>query len=165
VRSGLPERESDLSVARTTNGMDVREIVSRREPQNQHLVYVPDASDTQTIVEHLVGMANSEGGSVVVGVEVDEGGKPVAFADIERRGEIAGQVEREIEQTVEPVLESRVEQFRVGDPRLIAFTVPPSRRLRSVQDARIEKPVFPARTGTSQAYVSGRDLEALLRCS
>lgn len=101
----------------------------------------------------------------MVGVEVDEGGEPVEFADIERRGEIAAHVDREIEQTVEPVLESRVEQFRVGGPRMIAFTVPPFRRLRSVQDTRTEKPVFPARRGLSQAYVSGRDLEALLRCS
>lgn len=145
--------------------MDIRKIVSRGELESRHLKYVADETEKQTIVETLVGMSNSEGGSVVVGVEVGEDGNPRSFTDLQSRCSVVGEIDNKLSESVAPPLECRTELFRIGGSRFVSFTVPPSDRLRSVQDEAGQKPVFPARFRSERAFLSGNDIDHFLELS
>lgn len=144
--------------------MDIREIVSRGEPENRHLAYFKHIGEKRNIVETLVGMSNAEGGTVVVGAEVAEG-SPTTFTDVASRNSLVDEIEDELQRGVEPVLKCRTELFRIGATRFVAFTVPPSERIRSIQDESAAKPVFPTRARTELEYLSGNDIDSSLELS
>lgn len=145
--------------------MDIREIVTRCEPESRHLKYVPKGTETQSIVETVVGMSNAEGGTVVVGGEVGKNRRPRSFTDVESRCSIVDEMEQELTEGVAPPLECRTELFRVGGAGFIAFTVPPSDRLRSIHDETSGKPVFPTRSWSENTFLSGNNIDHFLELS
>lgn len=138
--------------------MELAEIVRTEQPENRHLAYVSQHTGSRRIVERLVGMANGEGGTVVVGVHVGDDGVPSRVEDVECRETIAREVEEVATERVEGALEYRVETFEVESKRLVGFTAPPGNGVRSHRDECVEKPVFPVRRRTELEYLTGRDL-------
>lgn len=139
--------------------MDLAETVRRGERENRHLAYVSGTTDRRQVVEHLVGMANGEGGSVVVGVRAGEGRVPSRVEAVGSREAIAGEVREVATERVEGALEYRVEGFEVDSKRLVGFTTPPGEWVRSYREECVEKPVFPVRRRSELGYLTGRELE------
>lgn len=138
--------------------MDLTVIVGTEQPENRHLAYVSKAADPAQIVEQLVGMANAEGGTVVVGVRADEDGVPSRIEDVGARDELIAAVDRVATEHVESALEYRTERFEVGGKRLLGVTTAPRERLRSYRTECCEKPMFPVRRRAELEHLFGREV-------
>ncbi|PSQ82417.1 MAG: hypothetical protein BRD41_00210 [Bacteroidetes bacterium QS_1_63_11] len=142
--------------------MEIRKVVSRGEPANRHLVYAPGMEEKRGIVETLVGMSNAEGGTVVVGAEVNEKGVPTVHRDVASGASFISEIETELQGPVQPELSCRTEQFRLGGSRFVSFTVSPSDRIRSIPDESSERPVFPYHSRSELEHLSGNDIDYFL---
>jgi len=138
--------------------MDIYELIESGISEGERLEYKSTEAHRDKILKELVGLANKEGGRVIIGIEEDDG-------DIENVEDVASagdpdgleeSLHNAIRNRVEPVLELSYDTVEYDSNTLIDISVNNATVLHSL---RVNgKPTFPIRYGSTTRHLSGFEL-------
>lgn len=138
--------------------MDISERIERGDPEDSRLEYKSKEVDNQKIALELAAMANSQGGSLILGVRENNDGEPELIQNVSNPHERVEAVTNVIYDRVEPNLDFNSDMPRVDGNTLVAFTVDQASTLHSFLHSRIDEPVFPVRRNTRVGYLHGHEV-------
>lgn len=138
--------------------MDLRERINRGDPEDSRLEYKSKEVKNQKIALELAAMANSQGGSLVLGVRDNDDGEPETIQNVENPHERVEAVTNVIYDRVEPNLDFNSDTPQVVGNTIIGFTVEQSSTLHSYLNSKIDEPVFPVRRNTRVGYLHGHEV-------
>lgn len=138
--------------------MDIRERIDRGDPEDSRLEYKDKAEDNPDIALELAAMANSQGGSLILGVRDNDDGEPEVIQDVPNPHERVEAVTNVIYDRVEPNLEFDVDIPQVDENTIVGFTVDQSVSLHSYLHPKIDEHVFPVRRNTRIGYLHGHEV-------
>lgn len=138
--------------------MDISERIERGDPEDSRLEYKSKEVDNQKIALELAAMANSQGGSLILGVRDNNDGEPDLIQNVSNPHERVEAVTNVIYDRVEPNLDFNSDTPRVDENTLVAFTVDQTNTLHSFLSSKIDEPVFPIRRNTRVGYLHGHEV-------
>lgn len=103
--------------------MDIRERIECGDPEDSRLEYKSKEVDNQKIALELATMANSQGGSLILGVRENNDGEPDLIQNVSNPHEKVEAVTNVIYDRVEPNLDFNSDTPRVDGNTQVAFTV------------------------------------------
>lgn len=138
--------------------MDVYELIESEISEGERLEYKSTEAHPDKILKELVGLANKEGGRVIIGIEEDDGDIE-NIEDVAYAGDPDGLEEllhNAIRDKVEPVLELSYDTVAYDSNTLIDISVNNATVLHSL---RVNgRPTFPIRYGSTTRHLSGFEL-------
>jgi len=138
--------------------MDFSERIERSDPEDSRLEYKSKEVDNQKIALELAAMANSQGGSLILGIRDNDDGEPDVIQDVPTPHERVEAVTNVIYDRVEPNLDFKSNMPQVDGKTVVGFTVDQSKTLHSFLHSRIDEPIFPVRRNTRVGYMHGHEV-------
>lgn len=125
------------------------------EGESRNLELKDKRSDSATVVKELVALGNTEGGTVVVGVNDQNDIPDLQFID--NPGEWEESVNQCLVARTDPQFNIEFSSKKIGDKRIIMFKVDEFSTLRTF-DPGNQKPCIPHRAGTTTTYLAGSEI-------
>lgn len=138
--------------------MDVSERIDRGDPEDSRLEYKSKEVNNPKIARELTAMANSQGGSLVLGVRDNDDGEPDVIQDVSTPHERVEAVTNVIYDRVEPNLDFNTSTPQIDGKTVVGFTVDQSETLHSFLNSKIDEPVFLIRRNTRVGYMHGHEV-------
>lgn len=138
--------------------MEIRERIDRGDPEDSRLEYKDKAEDNPDIALELAAMANSQGGSLILGVRDNDDGEPEVIQDVPNPHVRVEAVTNVIYDRVEPNLEFDVATPRINGNTIVGFTVDQSSTLHSYLHPKMREHLFPVRRNTRIGYMHGHEV-------
>ena len=111
--------------------MNIRERIDCGDPEDSRLEYKSKEVGNQKIALELAAMANSQGGSLILGVRENNDGEPDLIQNVSNPHERVEAVTNVIYDRVEPNLDFNSDTLRVDGDTLVVFTVDQTNTLHS----------------------------------
>lgn len=134
--------------------MDIAAVIDSGQPESATLEYTSEAADNNSILKEIVALANSEGGTIIVGIR-EQGGTIADVEDVSDPSGLEAALQNQLASNVEPRLDVEFIQHEYEGNQLIEISVPSAESLHS---AHLSKPVFPVRRGSTTTYLHGLNL-------
>jgi len=138
--------------------MEFSERIDRGDPEDSRLEYKDKDADNPDIARELAAMANSQGGSLVLGIRENDDGEPDVIQDVPYPHQRVEAVTNVIYDRVEPNLEFDTDTPQVEGNTVVGFIVDQSNTLHSFRNSKIDEPVFPVRRNTRVGYMHGHEV-------
>ncbi|WP_080505197.1 AlbA family DNA-binding domain-containing protein [Halorubrum aethiopicum] len=139
--------------------MDISEPIDRGDPEDGRLEYKSKEVANRKIALELGAMANSQGGSLVLGVRDNDDGEPDLIQDVSVPHQRVESVTNVIYDRVEPTLDFNTNTPQVDNGKtVVEFAVDQSNTLHSFRHWKMDEPVFPVRRNTRVGYMHGHDV-------
>jgi len=133
--------------------MDLEQLLAQGTIENTDIEFKHEAEDDEDIVKELTALANSGGGTVIIGVtEYDEEFEVTGVGTPQSREETVSQL---IDQRVSPRLDPSIEIETIEEQAVLIFEVSGGSVVHSYGH---EKHHFPFRQGSTTTYLNGEEL-------
>lgn len=140
--------------------MDIATVIEEKRRESPTLEYKHKRANAEAIVKELVSFVNSDGGTVILGVQEEED-EIVGLQHIPNTGTREESIQNHIADNVDPRIRVSFEYPVVDEKQLIAISVEPDGYLHS--HTRNGRPVYPVRQGTRLVYLNALELLQKLR--
>lgn len=134
--------------------MDFQQVLDEEWNESGTLEYKSNDAHPKSIVRELVAFANAGGGSVLYGIQEDNG-EIIEIQDIADYASLEERIHDIVRSSVEPSIDFEMNQVTYNEKTILAFTVSEQRVLTTFENNKAQIPI---RQGSTTDYMHGYEI-------